>query len=288
MATDTIVNAALPIAVFVMMFALGIGLKLADFQSALRSPKALLVGMSTQLLAVPALGFVFVVMQSLDAQIALGIVILTLCPGGAMSNVLTRIAGGDVALSVSLTAITNLLSVATLPALTVIAANYFSGADVDRMDIRQISQRVVLIVTVPVLLGTLLRHSAPRLIERYERAVFRMSLVFFSLIIAWAFVESLEALLQGIVLLGWQLALLTLLLLGLGFGMGRMFGLSPAQRTTVTLETGVQNSGLGLSAAVLLWADPSGLPLSATPSVVYSAIIYAFLVPCVLLRPRTS
>ncbi len=286
MATETIVNAAVPIAVFVMMFALGVGLTLRDFRSALKRPKALLLGVCTQAVAVPMMALLFVSMQNVDAEIALGIVILALCPGGAMSNVLTRIAGGDVALSVSLTAFTNLLSVATLPFLTLLAVSYFLGTQVDQIDINEVTQRVLVIVTVPVLLGTLLRHFAPRIIQRHERNIFRASLAIFILIIGWAFTASIDVLYAGVLTLGWQLALFTVLLLGLGAAAGWGFGLSRRQGTTLALETGVQNSGLGLAAATMLSIESSSFPLSATPSVVYSAIIYVLLFPLVFWLSR--
>lgn len=286
MDTETIVNTAVPIAVFVMMFALGTGLTLTDFRLALMRPKALLIGMVTQIAAVPILGILFVSMQQLDAGIALGIVILALCPGGAMSNVLTRVAGGDVALSVSLTAVTNLLSVVTLPTLLVISVDYFLDADINGINIQDVVQRILIVVTVPVLLGTIVRHVAPRLMQRHEQGIFRISLVVFLLIIGWAMGESIDTLRDGLILLGWQLAILVALLLCLGFGVGWVFDLPSSQRTTLALETGVQNSGLGLAAATMLFAETSGFPLSATPSIAYSAIIYALALPFVVWLSR--
>jgi BASS family bile acid:Na+ symporter len=282
MTTETIINTAVPIAVFIMMFALGTGLTFNDFSRALERPKALLIGLSTQIVAVPIMGVLFVSIQTLDAEIALGIVILALCPGGAMSNVLTRIAGGDVALSVSLTAVTNLLSVATLPILTLLAASHFLGNVVDRVDIQEVTKRVVFVVTIPVVLGTLLRHFAPGVILRQEKRIFSLSLAVFILIIGWAMVESSEILFAGLFLLGWQLTFLIVLLTGLGFLAGTLFGTSSSQRTTLALETGVQNSGLGLAAAAMLSVDPASFPVSAVPAVVYSALIYTFLFPVVL------
>src|SRR6056297_3593739 len=112
-----------------MMLALGLGLTLTDFRNALTRPKALLLGIASQIALVPLVGLLFVSIQQQDAAITLGIVLLTLCPGGAMSNLLTRIAGGDVALSVSLTAGTNLLMVVTLPTFSFLAAQHFVGIE---------------------------------------------------------------------------------------------------------------------------------------------------------------
>jgi BASS family bile acid:Na+ symporter len=101
----------------------------------------------------------------------------------------------------------------------------------------------------------------------------------FLLIIAWAFIESFETLYNGLAVLGWQLTVLIVVLFSLGYGIGWMFTLSPTQRTTLALETGVQNSGLGLAAATMLSSEASGFPVSAIPSVVYSALVYLLVFP---------
>ncbi len=286
MTTETIIIFAVPVAVFVMMLALGLGLTLADFRSALRRPMALFLGVASQIVLVPVAGFLFVSAQQQDPGLSLGIVLLTLCPGAAMSNLLTRIAGGDVALSVSLTAISNLLSAATLPALSLLAASHFLGPEVSRVDFGDLTLRVLMVATVPVLLGMAIRHLAPRFTERYEPAAFRTCLAVFIAIIGWSFIEVADALRFGLVLIGWQLVLLTFLLLGLGLALGQACGLSTPQRTTIAVETGVQNSGLGLAAGAMLWGDGAGFPLFATPSVVYGALTYALTFPVVILLSR--
>jgi len=284
--TDTIIHVAVPVAVFVMMFALGLGLTVADFRSALKRPKALFVGVASQIVLVPVVGFLFVSAQQQDPGLSLGIVLLALCPGAAMSNLLTRIAGGDVALSVSLTAVSNLLSAATLPALSLLAAGHFLGAEALRIEFGDLTLRVVAVATVPVLLGMAVRRLAPRVVERQEPAIFRVCFAVFIAIIGWSFMEVADTLRSGLVLIGWRLVLLTSLLLALGLYVGQVCGLSAPQRTTVAVETGVQNSGLGLAVGAMLWGDAAGFPLFATPSVVYGALTYAVTFPVVILLSR--
>lgn len=286
MTTDTIIDVAVPVAVFVMMFALGLGLTLADFRLALKRPKALLAGVASQIVLVPVVGFLFVSVLQQDPDLALGMVLLALCPGAAMSNLLTRIAGGDVALSVSLTAVSNLLSAATLPALSLVAADHFLGAEATRIEFGHLTLRVVAVATVPVLIGMAIRSLAPHLVERHEPAVFRICFAVFIAIIGWSFVEVADTLRSGLILIGWQLALLTFLLLGVGLAVGQVCGLSAPQRTTIAVETGVQNSGLGLAAGAMLWGDATGFPLFAIPSVVYGALTYAMTFPVVFLLSR--
>jgi BASS family bile acid:Na+ symporter len=284
--TDTIIDVAVPVAVFVMMFALGLGLTLADFRLALKRPKALLVGVASQIVLVPVVGYLFVSVLQQDPDLALGIVLLALCPGAAMSNLLTRIAGGDVALSVSLTAVSNLLSAATLPALSLLAAGHFLGAEAPQIDFGDLTLRVVAVVTVPVLLGMAIRYLAPPIVERHEPAVFRICFAVFIAIIGWSFMEVADTVQSGLILIGWQLAVLTFLLLGLGLAVGQVCGLSAPQRTTVAVETGVQNSGLGLAVGAMLWGDAAGFPLFAIPSVVYGALTYTLTFPVVILLSR--
>lgn len=286
MTTDTIIDVAVPIAVFVMMFALGLGLTLADFRLALKRPRALLAGVASQIVLVPVVGFLFVSVLQQDPDLALGMVLLALCPGAAMSNLLTRIAGGDVALSVSLTAVSNLLSAAILPALSLLAAGHFLGAEATRIEFGDLTLRVVAVATVPVLMGMAIRSLAPHRVERHEPAIFRICLAVFIAIIGWSFMEVADTLRSGLILIGWQLAFLTFLLLGVGLAVGQLCGLSAPQRTTIAVETGVQNSGLGLAAGAMLWGDAAGFPLFAIPSVVYGALTYAMTFPLVILLSR--
>lgn len=283
MTTDTAINLAIPVAVFVIMFALGLNLTARDFGNALRNPRAFLLGLVAQIALVPVVGGMLVAAQQPEAAIGLGIVILALCPGGASSSVLTRLVGGDVALSVSLTTVTNLASVATLPVLSVLAARHFLGAELAPIEIREMMLRVAMIATLPVVLGMLVRHLAPEATARREPMVFRISFAFFLLIIGWAIVGSFADLHDGMLRLGWQLACLTLLLLGLGFALGRMFGLAAPQCTAVAIEACVQNSGLGVAVGSMLWAGQPGFPLYATPSAVYGILTYVLTLPLVVL-----
>jgi BASS family bile acid:Na+ symporter len=283
MTSDTAISIAVPVAVFLIMFAIGLGLTRRDFEKALRSPRALLLGVVAQMALVPFAGLLLVAAHRPEAGLALGIVILVLCPGGAMSNLLTRLAGGDVALSVSLTAITNILSIATLPALSALAAEHFLGAAVGRLDIGDLVLRVAMISTVPVLLGIVLRHLAPRPCARHEAAVFRGAFIIFLVLIVWSILASIQELRAGMLALGWQLAMLSLLLLGLGFVIAWLCGIGPPQRITLAIETGIQNGGLGLAVGSMLWVEGSGFPLPAIPSGVYGVLMYLLTFPLVIL-----
>jgi BASS family bile acid:Na+ symporter len=286
MTQNEAINVAIPVAVFVMMFSLGIGTTKEDFQNALRTRTPFLIALMLQFLLVPFAGLMLITVQQQDAAIKIGIAILMLCPGGAISNVLTRIAGGDVALSVSITAITNILSIATLPTLSVLAAQCFVGSDASQIDIAEVTVRVTMIATVPVLLGVLARCMAPVFLQRYERLAFHMAFTAFLLITGWAVIGSMEVLREGLLSLGWQLAILMLLLISIGFATCWLFGIPEFQRIAVSIETGIQNTGLGLAVSSILWADPSSFPIYAIPSAVYGVLVYIVALPMVVILSR--
>ena len=285
---ETVLDIAIPAAVFIIMVGIGFGVSGRDLQQALRAPKAFVTGVTAQLMLVPVIVFLLLVLVQPEREIGLGIMILALCPGGALSNILTRIAGGDVALSVSMTAFTNVLSVATLPTLSVLAASHFVGVGVNASEIQAITLRVALIGTVPVLLGMLLRSLAPTFAERHAEALFRISLAVFVLIMGCAIMESIDVFHAAMIALGWQLLALLCLMLVIGAGMARLVKIALPQRITLMFEIAVQNSALGLAIGALIWRGAPGFPIYATPAAVYGSLTLLLLLPLVALLSRTA
>ena len=285
---DTVLDIAIPGAVFIIMMSIGFGVTRNDLRMALGAPGAFVTGVTAQLMLVPVIVFLLLVLVQPERGIGLGIMILALCPGGALSNILTRVAGGDVALSVSMTAFTNVLSVATLPTLSVLAANHFTGVDVNASEIQAITLRVALIGTVPVLLGMLLRYMAPIFAERHAGALFRISLAVFVLIMGWAIMESINVFHAAMITLGWQLLALLCLMLVIGVGMGRLGRFAVPQRITLVFEIAVQNGALGLAIGALVWRGAPGFPIYATPAAVYGSLTLLLILPLVALLSRTA
>ena len=285
---EALFNIAIPAAVFIIMVSIGFGVTRDDLHRAFGVPKAFLIGVAAQLMMVPVFVFVFLVLLQPERDIALGIMILALCPGGALSNILTKVSGGDVALSVSMTAFTNVFSVATLPSLSVLAASYFVGTDVNASEIQAITLQVALIGTVPVVLGMVLRYIAPKLAERHGGAFFSFSLIVFVLIMGWSIIESINVFYAAMIALGWQLFALLCVLVALGVGMGRMGGLTLSHRITLIFEIGVQNSALGIAVGAMIWRGSEGFPVYATPAAVYGSLTLLLLLPLVALVARVS
>src|SRR6056297_1101543 len=205
-------------------------------------------------------------------KLGLGIMILAICPGGALSNILTKIAGGDVALSISITAFTNLFSVATLPTLSMLAACYFVGADVNTSQIQTMTLYLMLIGTAPVLLGMCLRYIAPLSAERYEKPFFRFSLMIFLLIMGWSIIKSINVFYASMTALGWQMFFLLCLILVMGIGVSRLCMIPMQQRISLVFEIGVQNSALGIAIGAITGREASSFPIYATPAAVYGSL----------------
>ncbi len=285
---DTILDIAIPAAVFIIMVSIGFGVTGRDLRQALRAPRAFLTGVTAQLMLVPSLVFLFLMLFPPEGEIGLGIMILALCPGGALSNILTKVAGGDVALSVSMTAFTNVFSVATLPTLSLLAASHFLGTDVNASEIQALTLQVAMIGTVPVLLGMCLRYMAPAFAERHGQSFFRVSLAAFILIMGWAIIESMNVFYAAMIALGWQLLAMLCLLLVIGGGIARLGMIALPQRITLVLEIAVQNSALGIAIGATIWQGASGFPIYATPAAVYGSLTLLLLFPLVALMSRTA
>jgi len=276
---DAILDLAIPVAVTIIMVSIGFGVTLQDFRVALAEKKAFMAGVTAQLMLLPVMAFLVLVLLEPDREIGLGIMILALCPGGALSNILTKVAGGDLALSVTMTAFTNVFSVATLPTLSVLAASYFVGSDVNASEIQAITLQVAMIGSVPVLLGMLLRYIAPTFGERHEQSFFQISLMAFVLIMGWGIIESINVFYASMIALGWQLLLLLCLMLAIGIGVSGLCMTATQQRISLIFEIGVQNSALGIAIGAIIWREAAGFPIYATPAAVYGSLTLLLLLP---------
>lgn len=267
----------LPLALFIIMLSVGMSLTIRDFQRVAAHPRAILLGVVTQLICLPLLGWAVVQLFGLPVLLAAGLMILTLAPGGATSNAITLLSRGDTALSVSLTAVNSLIVPFTLPLLALLV---FQGLSMGPMSIEfpvfQAIQQMLLITLLPVCVGMLLRHFFPVINARLQKTCRSLALILMVMTVVLLVVTSWERL----VLLLPQLALpvLTLVLaaMGLGYLAARFFGLSEPQRITLLVEVGLQNAGTALLVTSTLLKSPE---MSA------SALVYGVLMqlPALLL-----
>jgi len=261
---------ALPVALFAVLFGMGLSLVPEDFRRVVLKPKAKIVGLCCQLLMLPAVAFALALAFRLPGELAVGLMVLAACPGGATSNVITHLAKGDTALSVTLTAISSMICVFTIPWIVGWSMNWFmgSGAAVALPFWKTLGQ-LTLVTIVPILCGMAVRRARPALAQRMERPAAIFSLAFLALIIAAAVARE-DNLAHQFAVAGPAAITLNIVTMTLAFAVGWLAGLSQAQKITVSIEAGIQNGTLALGITLGLLDSPH----IAMPSVVYCLFMF--------------
>nr|WP_280637767.1 bile acid:sodium symporter [Shimia sp. R9_1] len=277
-----LLEVALPLALAIIMFSLGFGLTFADFGRVFSLPRAVLTGILMQVVALPVVAFVLVSLTSLPPGLALGVMILSFCPGGVTSSILTKLAGGTVALSITLTAVVSLLSVLTVPALVGWSTDYFLGSAAPELNVTAIGMSMFVITAVPVMIGVLLRFVAPAFADRHEGKVSLVALVLFVIMVAAALADNWAMFAANLGTLAPVLIGLNAVLLLLGVVVARVVGLSGADGLCISVEMAVQNATLGITVAGMV-AAVAGIPEYAVPSAVYGITMFVVTIPGVFL-----
>ncbi|WP_422047808.1 bile acid:sodium symporter family protein [Shimia sp.] len=277
-----LLEVALPLALAIIMFSLGFGLTFADFGRVFSLPRAVLTGILMQVVALPVVAFVLVSLTSLPPGLALGVMILSFCPGGVTSSILTKLAGGTVALSITLTAVVSLLSVLTVPALVGWSTGYFLGSAAPELNVTAIGMSMFVITAVPVMIGLLLRFVAPAFADRHEGKVSLVALVLFVIMVAAALADNWAMFAANVGTLAPVLIGLNAVLLLLGVVVARVVGLSGADGLCISVEMAVQNATLGITVAGMV-AAVVGIPEYAVPSAVYGITMFVVTIPGVFL-----
>lgn len=284
-----IVQILLPLILAFIMFSLGLGLRIADFARVLQFPKAFAVGITNQLILLPLIAFGLIKAFGITGDLAVGIMILSFCPGGVTSNVLTKIARGNTPLSITLTAVVSLVSIITVPILVVLSVGYFMGMDAPEVNIHRLGFTMFLITAVPVLLGMLLTAKKAALVERISHGVSRTAMVLFVLIVVAALAKNWDVFYGNLPALGEVLVLLNVIMLALGLITAYLMKLGPADATTISIESGVQNGTLGIAIGALIVLNATeSLPPTTVPAAVYSIIMYIVSVPFVYWRRKSG
>lgn len=261
----------LPLSLAFIMFSLGLALVGADFKRVFTKPKDFLVGAFSQVVLLPLVAFAIVSFWDLDPALAVGVMIIAACPGGVTSNLLTHLARGDTALSVSLTAVISLLSVVTLPVIVGFSIVTLMGAEAPEMNVAKVAGGSFVIVAVPVLLGMFVRRYAEGFALRFERIARHVSSALFVIIILGA-IYSLRDQIAGFFADAGMVALvLNAVMMVLAFYLARFAGLAGPQRIAITLECGLQNGTLAIFVAATLIGNQTMM----IPGAVYSLVMYA-------------
>jgi BASS family bile acid:Na+ symporter len=265
-----IIGTLLPLALAFIMFAVGVTLVPSDFTRLLREPRAVIAGLIGQLLLLPLFAWGLAVAWALPPEMAVGLVILGACPGGASSALITHLARGTAALSVTLTAITSVVALASMPIVVQIALRAFLGdASEIEFSIMRLVRGVFVITTVPVAAGMLLRAWRPALVDRLQVALGRVATTLFVLIVVATFVSQREALLANLSSVGPAAASLNVAIMLTGVALGFAFRLDRRDAIAIASECGLQNAALGIFVATSVL----GAAALAVPSVVYALLM---------------
>jgi BASS family bile acid:Na+ symporter len=283
---DSLITVFLPLALAIIMFSLGLGLTVADFARVARQPKAFAVGAAAQLVAIPLCAYAIAVAFSLPPELAVGLMILSLCPGGVTSNVLTKYGKGDLALSISLTGIISLVAVVSVPLLVRFFADLFMGVDAPPIDVTALAIAMFLITAVPVAVGIAIRHFATSLAIAIEPFVEKLALVLFVVVVVGALAANWSLFVANLATLAPALVSLNVILLAIGLALARLFSLSRSEATAISIETGIQNATLGITVGSLIVEQAAALPPFSLPSGVYGITMYVVSIPFVLWRRR--
>lgn len=271
MQADFFTNILLPVGLGVLMLGMGLGLILADFQRITRYPKAVLIGLVNQIIILPIVGFIIVSLLPLRPEIAVGLMIVAICPGGPSSNVLTYLAKGDVALSVTLTAFSSIITIFTIPFLASFILQHFMGEGAAiSLPIGSTMAQIFLIIVLPLVIGMTIRHYFPLLAKSLEPITNRLAVIFLAVIICLLILREWQRLPLFIAQTGLAVIILNTIASLIGFFSGRLFQLTIAQRICIAIEVGIQSGTLAIGITAGLLKNPE----LAIPAMVYSLWMY--------------
>ena len=272
LALVTLVNAVgIPICLFLIMMGMGLTLVTNDFKRVLKYPKAVGIGLTNQLILLPIIGFALANIMPLRPEYAVGVMLLVLCPGGTTSNLFTYLAKGDVALSVTMTAIASVITVFTIPIVLSFSLIYFMGSGSEfELPVLKTVLTLVLLTIVPISIGMLIKRYAPKVADRSQVFVSRFGVIFLTFLVLFLGYVQRDIIVDAFIATGPISVLLNLSTMALGYYSSKWFGLNLAQRTSVTLEVGLQNSTLSIFMALTLL---SNYDMSMMPAI-YTLVMF--------------
>ncbi len=265
-----ITDVILPLALAFIMFTLGLGLSLADFVQIIKNPKNFFIGLISQLFFLPIVAIAITMIWSLPNEIAIGLILIAAAPGGVTSNILTSFAKGDVALSISLTAVMSLLSVISIPIVLGISLGLISDQSLGSISLSGIAISMFLIVTLPVLLGMIFRATLSYLTKIIEKWAKVISTLLFVLVLLGAILAERENIINYFAQTGLVVLVLNLTMMVLAYYWAKVFGTGKAQQKAIAIECGLQNGTL----AIFVGTSVFGGGLYIIPAATYSLVMY--------------
>lgn len=263
----------LPLALFIIMLGMGLSLTPEDFKRVVIYPKAVIIGLVAQLIMLPIIGFAIASLSPLAPELAVGVMILAACPGGPTSNMVTFLAGGDVALSVTLTAISSLITVFTIPLVVNFSMQTFLGQGTTlQLPFLNTVLQIAVITLVPVAIGMVANKYAPAIAAKADKPVKWLSLFFLAVVITGVLLRERENFISYVIDVGWVTLVLNLVTMALGFGIATLTQLGEKRATAITVEVGIQNGTLAI--AIASSETLLNTPTMAIPAAIYSLLMF--------------
>ena len=276
-----IVTKIAPIALALIMLGLGLGLKVEDFTRVLKNPKDFLVGLICQLIILPIVAYLLIIILKTPIELALGVMIIAAAPGGVTSNVLTKFAKGDVALSISLTAIISLISIISVPLIIFQSASLLGITNISQeITMTGIALKMALVVTVPVILGMIIRKFLDNFISSKVSIINKINAVLFLIVFAAIWIEERENIITYLSQAGLIVLILNAVMMFIAYYLAKTFASGIEQRKCISLECGLQNGTLAVFVSTQIFNDIIYMiPTAAYALIMYiTAFIFLFIV----------
>ena len=267
-----VVTKIAPILLALIMLGLGLGLKIEDFTRVLKTPKDFFVGFFSQLIILPLVAYLLIIILKVPPEIAIGVMIIAAAPGGVTSNILTKFANGDVALSISLTAVISLISIITVPLIIFTSADLFGITDISQnISMTGIALKMFLVVTVPVILGMIIRKFAENFVNSKIKIFEKLNMVLFIIFFIAAFYEERESFIDFLMQAGFITLILNITMMIVAYYLGKTFASGIKQQKCIALECGLQNGTLAIFVSTQIFSTDI---VYITPTAAYALIMY--------------
>ena len=274
-----IIDIFLPLSLVFIMFTLGIGLTTKDFKNILLEPKAFGLGVFNQMIILPIVTFSIVHIIGLTNEMAVGMMILACCPGGVTSNMITKLARGDTALSISFTAMTSILTVITLPLIIGFSMQYFMGSNAQTINILSLGLTMFFVTSLPVSIGLYINTKYHDIAEVFRSIANKTSTALFIIIVTGALASEWETFISNLYTLGPAIIILIIVMLLIGYNSAKWLNMSKKKAVTIAIESGIQNATVGITIGNLILSQQTGLSILSLPSGVYGILMYLVCLP---------
>ena len=271
-----------PLCLALIMLGLGLSLTVQDFVRVIKIPKDFLVGFISQLILLPIIALLIALLLKLPAELAIGLMLIACAPGGVTSNVLTKFADGDVALSITLTAVVSLISIISVPFIMFTSIGFFEIGVVKEISMISIALKMFLVVTVPVMIGMIIKHFAKNFVDNQASLIQKISILLFVFVFAAIYIEEWDNIITYFSKAGLPALLLNILMMVLGFYIAKIFASGVAQQRCISLECGLQNGTLALVVGAQIFGENINtfiIPTAAYALIMMvSSLIFIFIV----------